>query len=627
MYVRGGGPDQNLILLDGVPVYNAIHLFGFFSVFNSDAIQNFSLLKGGFPARYGGRLSSVLDIKMKEGNNKKFGGEGSIGLISSKLTLEGPIHNENTSFIVSGRRTYADVFPYIYLKATDSKKIGGYYFYDVNAKINHKFSDKSRLYYSLYFGQDKFYDDENFSFHNSSASLGWGNNIQALRWNYVISDNLFLNTTATYSNYDFYVKVEDTRKDEEENTNVSLEYSSGITDWSGKFDFDFIPSTTHYIRFGSNITYHTFNPGVNIIRVNNSGTSQTDIDTTLGNFKVHAVEFYSYAEDDIELTDRLKVNLGLHYSFFNVKGKAYHSLQPRISIRYMITEDLSAKASVVQMKQYIHLLSSANIGLPTDLWVPVTNNIKPMEAWQYALGLAYNWKNKYEFSIEGYYKPMYNLIEYKEGASFISFNNSWENKVESGRSWGKGIEFLVNRTTGKITGWIGYTLSYAERKFENISYGKTFPYKYDRRHDIGIAINYNPSAKFDMGVIWIYGTGTAVTLAEEQYVSPAILINNPNLYGNMENMIEYFKTRNSYRMPAYHRLDIGFNFHKQKKHGIRTWSFGAYNAYNRMNPFYLAFDYENSNGMFFGGNNSGKKVLKQYSIFPVIPFVKYSYKF
>jgi hypothetical protein len=581
------------------------------------------LLKGGFPARYGGRLSSVLDIKMKEGNNKKFCGEASIGLISSKFTLEGPIHNENTSFIVSGRRTYIDVIPYIYLKATHSDVIAGYYFYDINAKINHKFSERSRLYYSLYFGLDKFYADNNNSSYESLASSGWGNNIQALRWNYMISDNLFLNTTATYSNYDFFVRFEQTQKELQQTSNSSLDYSSGITDWSGKLDFDFIPSTSHYIKFGSNITYHTFNPGVNVIQFSNSDNSSAGLDTTVGNFNVHAIEFYAYAEDDIEISDRLKVNLGLHYSFFNVKGRTYHSLQPRLSARYMLTDNLSVKASVVQMKQYIHLLSTANIGLPTDLWVPATNKIEPMEAWQYSLGFAYNWKDRYEFSIEGYYKPMYNLIEYKEGASFVSINNSWENKVESGRGWGKGIEFLVNRTSGKITGWIGYTISYADRKFENISFGQTFPYKYDRRHDIGIAVNYNPSSKFDMGITWVYETGEAVTLAEEQYASAAILNNNTNSFNDM---IEYFSKRNSYRMPDYHRLDVGFNFHKQKKHGIRTWSFGAYNVYNRMNPFYLDFSYENSSGTYFG-NSNGKKVLKEYSIFPIIPFVKYSYKF
>jgi outer membrane receptor for ferrienterochelin and colicin len=633
MYVRGGGPDQNLILLDGVPVYNATHLFGFFSVFNSDAIQNFSLLKGGFPARYGGRLSSVLDIKMKEGNNKKFGGEASIGLISSKVTLEGPIHDENTSFIVSGRRTYIDVIPYLYLKATNSSVVGGYYFYDINAKINHKFSDKSRIYYSFYTGLDEFYSDQKTETSSSSTRSGWGNDIHALRWNYVLNENLFANATTTYSGYNFFVEAGNNSNDLGNNNDFKIKYSSGIKDWSGKLDFDFIPSTRHYIRFGGNYTYHTFNPGVSTFKY-----IIADIDTSLGNFPVYAHEAYLYAEDDIELSEKLKVNLGTHYSVFHVKSKTYSSLQPRVSVRYLINDNLSVKASVVEMKQYIHLLSTSNIGLPTDLWVPATDKIKPMDAWQYSIGIAYNINDNYDFSVEAYYKTMFNLIEYKEGASFFSLNNSWENKVESGKGWGKGVEFLINKKNGKITGWAGYTLAYADRQFDNISFGKVFPYKYDIRHDIGLAMTYKSSEKFDMGLAWVFMSGQAVTLAEKQYPSPDLLhktidVNGSSLnprdnYVNQFSAIEYFDKRNNYRMPSYHRLDLSFNFYKKKKHGLRTWSLGTYNTYNHQNPFYLFFDYKNSPGLpgtGYGGN--GKKVLKQLSIFPIIPFVKYSYKF
>ena len=616
MYVRGGGPDQNLILLDGVPVYNANHLFGFFSVFNSDAIQNFSLYKGGFPARYGGRLSSVLDIKMKEGNNKKFGGEASIGLISSKVTLEGPIVNEKTSFIVSARRTYIDVIPYLIMKSSNSEFIGGYYFYDVNAKVNHKFSDRSRVYLSLYNGLDKFYAENNQSSVPSKAGSGWGNSVAALRWNYVINDKLFSNTTATFSNYNFFINAESGDPDSNEKSYSKVEYTSGIKDWSIKNDFEYIPSTRHYIRFGGSYTYHTFNPGVNTFSEKREENSITR-DTTFGNFKVYTHEASFYLEDDIEITEKLKVNPGLHFSMFQVRNKTYTSLQPRISFRYLITDQLSAKASAVQMKQYVHLLSSSNIGLPTDLWVPATDKVNPMEAWQYATGFAYDLNQKYEFSIEVYYKTMKNLVEYKEGASFFSFSDSWENKIESGKGVGKGIELLVNKTSGKVTGWIGYTLSYADRTFEKISYGKTFPYKYDRRHDISISMAYKKSEKFDMGIVWVYGTGNAATISEETYLSAAsAILQSNNSWNNRE--IEYFESRNSYRTPSYHRLDLGFNFHKPKRWGLRTWSFGFYNAYNRQNPFFLAFDYK---------NNGTVKVLKQYSIFPVIPYFKYSIKF
>jgi hypothetical protein len=634
-YVRGGGPDQNLILLDGVPIYNASHLFGFFSVFNSDAIQNFTILKGGFPARYGGRLSSVLDIKMKEGNNKKFGGEASIGLISSKLTLEGPVVNENTSFIVSARRTYIDVLPYLYLKSINSDVIGGYYFYDINAKINHKFSDRSRLYYSLYHGIDKFYmnseyeNDYDFNERTSiaNAGSGWGNTIQALRWNYVISDNLFCNSTATYSNYNFFINLYNEEKENGKKNILSYDYTSGITDWTGRLDFDFIPNTENYIKFGANFTNHTFNPGVNAFQIKGQNELTNDIDTTFGNNEINAQDIIFYFEDDIDITSKLKVNVGIHYSLFNVKGQTYNSFQPRISGRYLITDNFSAKASVVQMKQYIHLLTNSGIGLPTDLWVPATNKLKPMDSWQTSIGFAYNLNSMYEFSIESYYKPMFNLIEYKEGASFLSQGNDWETKVETGRGWAKGIEILINKTSGKTTGWIGYTLSQTDRQFSEISEGKVFPYKYDRRHDIGIAITHKPSENFDFGIVWVYGTGTATTLAEEKYPSKG-MFNNNNMFFYDSRMIEYFSTRNSYRMPAYHRLDLGFNFNKKIRWGMRTWSFGAYNAYNHQNPFFLFFSNNKGEGInLFGSSSSERMYLKQISIFPIIPYVKYSVKF
>ena len=627
-YVRGGGPDQNLILLDGVPVYNASHLFGFFSVFNSDAIQNFTVLKGGFPARYGGRLSSVLDIKMKEGNNKKFGGEASIGLISSKLTLEGPIVNENTSFLISGRRTYIDVFPYLYLKAKGSASTGGYYFYDVNGKINHKFSNQSRLYYSFYNGLDKFYANSNDNVDNTSRineiGSGWGNTIHALRWNYLINDNLFCNSTATYSKYNFFVSYYNEEQKDNKKGVESFEYTSGITDWTGKLDFDYIPNTENYVKFGTSVTNHTFNPGVNAFEVKNIDIGSGAIDTTFGNSKINAQEIVFYAEDDIDITPKLKVNIGLHFSIFNVKRQTYQSLQPRLSSRYLITENLSAKASIVQMKQYIHLLTSSNIGLPTDLWVPVTNKIRPMDAWQTSVGLAYNMNSKFEFSVEGYYKTMYNLVEYKEGASFLSQGNDWEGKVESGKGWSKGIEVLINKTSGKTTGWIGYTLSQTDRQFSAISEGQVFPYKYDRRHDIGIAITHKPSERFDFGIVWVYGTGLATTLAEEKYPSRGMINSGSSNFGS--GMIEYYSTRNGYRMPAYHRLDIGANFNKKIKWGIRTWSIGAYNVYNHQNPFFLFFSDNKSEGLDFASSD-GKMYLKQISIFPIIPYFKYSVKF
>lgn len=636
IYVRGGGPDQNLILLDGVPVYNVSHLFGFFSVFNPDAINSVQLIKGGFPARYGGRLSSVIDIRMKEGNTKKFQAEGAIGIVSSKLTLEGPVYKNKTSFIVSGRRTYIDFLARPLIRSM-SRRAGagyltaGYYFYDLNAKINHKFSDNSRLFLSAYLGNDKFYmraendyRSDNVKYTNKeNAGLKWGNITTALRWNYIINSKIFSNTTLTYSRYRFLTGfgsetiAESTTGTASEKFN--FEYFSGIYDVGGKIDFDFLPNPNHYIRFGAGNIYHTFTPGVNTFKATSSNSA---IDTTFGSDRIYANELYSYAEDDIKIGARLKVNPGLHYSGFNVKDTFYHSLQPRISARYLINENLSAKGAYTQMTQYLHLLSTATIGLPTDLWLPVTDRVIPQQSTQYAAGIAYSFK-QYEISLEGYYKTMQNLIEYKEGASFFGSSSNWQDKIERGRGYSYGTELLVQKQIGKFSGWIGYTLSWAYRQFDNLNFGEPYFYRYDRRHDASFALTYKFNERVDAGLVWVYGTGNAVTLPTERYVAINEL-NENNYYGGfggMDNTIENFDRRNDYRMAAYHRLDLSVNLHKEKQIKAvkyeRTWSFGLYNAYSRKNPFYLYFSYD----------NNGNRVLKQVSLFPVIPFISWGFKF
>jgi len=623
LYVRGGGADQNLILLDGVPVYNASHLFGFFSVFNTDAINSVELVKGGFPARYGGRLSSVLDIRMKEGNLNKFEGEASIGLIASRFTVEGPIIKDKSSFIFSGRRTYIDLLarPLIKLASPDNFT-AGYYFYDLNSKVNYQLNDKSRLYLSAYFGNDKAYARSENVYYNSydkikdkyKSKLQWGNITTALRWNQIINKKLFSNTTITYSKYKFDVgqDFENHNQTKDIKTIYNFNYMSGIYDWAGKVDFDYYPTSSHTIKFGVGNTYHTFVPGVNAYKSSETGSS--NIDTTFGAKSIYANEFYLYAEDDILFTSRLKANIGAHFSGFDVKQKTYNSLQPRISARYLLTENTSVKASYATMTQYLHLLTNATIGLPTDLWVPVTDTIKPQNSQQYAIGVAQSLTNELELSIEGYYKSFQNLIEYKEGASFFTSGSDWQQKVEFGKGSAYGAEVLLQKKKGKFSGWIGYTLSWSQRQFENINFGEKFPYKYDRRHDIGLALSYKFSEKLDIGLVWVYGTGNALTLATERYLASPGLTDGS--YGGQYE-IENFEQRNSFRMPSYHRLDLGINKHKQKKHGIRTWSFGLYNAYNRRNPFYIYFSY----------NSSGNKVLKQVSIFPVLPSVSYSFKF
>ena len=619
IYVRGGGPDQNLILIDGVPVYNANHLFGFFSVFNTDAINSVKLIKGGFPAEYGGRLSSVVDIRMKEGNTKKIHGEGGIGLVASRLTLEGPIVKDKTSFMISGRRTYIDALTRPFIRAQGDVD-GGYYFYDLNAKLNHKFSDRSRIYLSGYFGKDRFFAKDSYKYGSGNslqedefeARLQWGNGIGALRWNYIFNPKLFSNTTVTYSNYDFNIFNESSYKYVDNGNPIEnysrIEYLSGIQDWSGKVDFNYLPNPDHYIKFGGSYTYHTFNPGINRYREESQYARE---DTSFGSSKIYANEFYVYAEDDFKISERLKINGGLHFSGFAVESKTYFSLQPRISGRYILTENTAIKASYASMAQYLHLLTNAGIGLPTDLWVPPTADIKPQKAHQVAAGVARTLKKGYQINIEGYYKKMDHLLEYKDGASFLLNAGDWQNKVESGEGWSYGAEILFEKKTGKTTGWIGYTLSWTERQFENLNNGEKFPYRYDRRHDISVALTHKFNDRIDVGVVWVYGTGNAVTLPTERY-RPAQGFNT-----NFYREIGFIESRNNYRMPSYHRLDIGVNLHKETKYGSRTWSFGLYNAYSRQNPFFLYF----SNDAF------GNTRLTQLSIFPIIPSFSYNFKF
>ncbi|HTE29739.1 MAG TPA: TonB-dependent receptor [Chryseolinea sp.] len=622
LYVRGGGPDQNLILLDGVPVYNASHLFGFFSVFNADAINRVELVKGGFPARYGGRLSSVIDITMKEGDSKKIRAEGSIGLVASRLTVEGPVGKKNnTTFIVSGRRTYIDVLasPLIRL-STKGDERAGYYFYDFNAKINQRINEKNRVFLSLYAGNDKAHADSRYSDNFESQSydsednlgLRWGNMTTALRWNSIINKKLFSNVSATYSRYKFEVSA-DSRETTTEGDSATTDffkskYVSGIRDFALKADLEYLPSPNHYIRFGAQVADHLFSPGVLNYR-------STDVaDSTFGSFEKKTHEFLLYLEDDFLITPSLKVNAGLHASGWLVDGKMYSSLQPRVSARYLLSPQFSLKASYAKMSQFIHLLSNAGIGLPTDLWVPATAKVGPENSYLTSVGAAYNLNNQYEFSVEGYYKNMKGLIEYKDGADYLNIENDWQTKVEIGKGNSYGLEFFLQKKTGKFSGWIGYTLSWTNRTFDNINEGKTFPYRYDRRHDIKIAAIYEVKKNNQFSLTWVYGTGAAVSLPQSHYqqIQPMLY---PSAFDDAS--IDYYGGRNSFRMRAYHRLDLSFTTTKKMKWGERSWSFGVYNAYNRKNPFFI------------GRTDSGFGQMKfvQYSLFPIIPSISYRFKF
>ena len=635
MYVRGGGPDENLLLLDGVPVYNVNHMMGFFSVFNPDALKNVTLYKGSFPAHFGGRLSSVVDVRMKEGDMQQYHGNVSVGLISSKLNFEGPIVKDKLSFNLSFRRTYGDLLikPALWIARrteNDMTKLkAGYYFYDFNGKLNWKISDKDRLYLSFYSGDDAIYfgvkyrdyayDDTQYT-DNMGLNWKWGNKVSALRWNHVMSQQLFMDASVNYTQYRHNLGMEIKEEANYPNYNTlvfneyNMAYKSGINDLTAKVDFDYTPLPNHEIRFGGSYTYHQFRPEVQSLKITDG---DFNVDTIVGSSNVFAHETALYAEDNMTLGDIFRVNAGVHYSTFTVEGKTYQSVQPRLSTSVMLASNLSLKAGYAYMTQYVHLLSNSSLSLPTDLWVPVTKNIVPMNAHQVSLGAFYELPRLFDISLEGYYKVMDNLLEYRDGASFFGSSETWENKVCLGKGWAYGVEFLVQRSFGKTTGWVGYTWAHAKRQFDRegmtINEGKVFPAKYDRRHDLSITVQHKFSDRFDLSGTWVFSSGNCGTLGTQIYEGL------PDW-----DYIPYIQAleRNNFRMGNYHRLDISMNFHKQKKHGIRTWNLSVYNAYNHNNPFlvYTSYGFDENTGQ-------EKKVLMQASLFPIIPSVSYSFKF
>ena len=638
LYVRGGGPDQNLILLDGVPVYNVDHLFGFFSVFTPEAVKKVTLFKSSFPAHFGGRLSSVVDVRSNDGDMKKYHGTLSVGLLSSKIQLEGPIIRDKTSFNISARRSYIDLIAKPFMPKDD--KIS-YYFYDINAKINHKFSDRSRLFLNFYNGKDSYYfktTDSSSSMYKDKMSLNWGNTIATARWNYIFNQKLFSNTTVAYNKYRMdanstvYTKTNLIESISE--SNYHSNYHSGICDWSYLIDFDYNPTPAHHIKFGAGYLHHDFRPEVATSKIQEKEDGITKQDTlynSISNSTIQAHEVSAYIEDNFDIGSRLRMNVGLHLSMFRVQRRNYFSVQPRVSARYQLTRHTALKASYTKMSQYIHLLSSTPISMPTDLWVPVTSKIKPMQAHQYSLGSYYTGLTGWEFSVEGYYKQMRNVLEYKEGVSFLGSSSGWENKVEMGKGRSMGIEFMAQKTTGKTTGWIAYTLAKSDRKFAvgGINNGERFPYKYDRRHNLSLVVNHKFSNRIDIGASWIFSTGGTATIAEE-----VTAIIRPGEDAIQQK--DYIEKRNNYRLPASHRLNIGVNFNKKTKHGVRTWNISLYNAYNAMNPTMI---YSNNSGGYasYIKNQEDGKVYLQYipakrkitklTLLPCVPSVTYTYKF
>lgn len=642
LYVRGGGPDQNLIILDDAVVYNANHLFGFFSIFNSDALRSVELTKGGFPARYGGRLSSVLEMNMKEGSKEKLHGEGGIGLISSRLTLEGPISKGKSSFLISGRRTYIDFLakPLIarQQRGADSQVKPGYYFYDLNAKMNYDLGSKDKLYISGYFGRDKFHANEKSSTSETRAGLDWGNATATMRWNHVLNQKLFVNTSFIFSNFKFGVSSysKELNNDGSLDDEFSLEYDSRIRDLGVKTDFDFYPSSKHAVKFGGQATFHKFVPSALAI----SGSFIANpIERSVK--PVYSLEAGIYIEDTWQALDALKINAGLRVSTFQTEVKTYVRPEPRLSAALRLAENLSFKASYAWMNQYVHLLSNTGLGLPTDLWVPTTARVAPQQSEQIAAGFAKDFERPaLTITLEGYYKKMNNILNYKEGSSFLSINGenanelSWEDNVTAGKGWSYGGEFLIQKKTGRFSGWIGYTLSWTYWKFPELNFGKTFFPRYDRRHDLSVVGIYELSKRITLSATWVYGTGNALTLpvssyraATDNFVTRLTSDGKPAINWFGPTVSEYGQ-KNSYRAEPFHRMDIAVQFHKKKKRHERTWEFGVYNAYNRRNPFFYNIDEE----MVILPNVTPatpvpKYTLKRYSLFPVLPYFSYNFKF
>jgi len=633
LYVRGGGPDQNLIILDDAIVYNASHLFGFFSLFNGDALKSVELTKGGFPARYGGRLSSVLEMNMKEGNKEEWHGEGGIGLISSRMTVEGPLKKGKSSILISGRRTYADLIIYPFMKNEKT----GYYFYDLNAKINYDFGRNNKLYLSGYFGKDKFYLKNNTNSYKENTGFLWGNATGTLRWNHLFTNKLFSNASAIYSNYTF--GLYDKYKDIAENKDYYAEYYSGIRDFSLKYDLDWLPNPNHWVKAGAISIFHRFNPHAFVEEDVPNNTHTKNVKYTNG------IESGLYIEDTWQPVQTLKINGGLRFSHFIATKKQYHFFEPRLSVAWRLNNDLALKGSYASMNQYIHLISNTGISLPTDLWVPTTDRIKPQQSRQVALGLVKDIsKHNLSFSLEGYYKTMNNTLAYKEGATFLMFDDpgaasyiNWENNVTAGHSWSYGVELLLQKKEGRLTGWIGYTLSWTQMQFDSINFGRKYFAKYDRRHDISVVATYKLNNHITLSGTWVYGTGNAVTLPSGEYYTmerfpdsylPSYNYHSPSILHGYYQRGTYndLSDKNNFRMAPYHRLDLGIQFHKMKKWGERIWEISVYNVYNRKNPFLYYSDTKTvGNPQTMQLTQIG--ILKQVSIFPIIPSVTYSFKF
>ncbi|MDX2282999.1 MAG: TonB-dependent receptor plug domain-containing protein [Bacteroidia bacterium] len=625
IFVRGGGPDQNLVLLDNTVVYNPSHLFGFFSTFNSDAVKDVKLYKGGFPAQYGGRLSSVIDVKMNEGNRKQFSGSGGLGLITSRLTLEGPLRLSRpedgrparASYIVSGRRTYVDVFTRLINEAQQDNEnfneIPDYFFYDFNAKVNYQLSDKDQLFLSGYFGRDKFaFNDNDFDFN-----FNWGNANATLRWNHLFSPKLFLNTSASVADYEYIIR---NRFDI-----FSFSIGSRITDGGLRTDFTWLPDPRHTVRFGAQGTYHRF-----IVGRLDAGAADSSFSFNAGD-KYYGTELGAYIEDDIEISERVSLNAGLRLSAFRTDSAWYFNPEPRAALKVSLTKRVSFKASYARMVQYLHLVANSANSLPTDVWYPSTSGVPPQGSHQVAGGITVGLGDEWIVSNEVYYKWLQNQIDFRDGANLF-VNTDLESEFVFGRGWTYGNEFYIERTQGQVTGWVGYTLAWAWRQFDGtvntggeenpgiINSGSRFHPRNDARHTVNVVLIYDISRRLSLSSAWDYRSGNAITLPVGRFwgFGPDFLTNS----GSIPLQIPDYPARNSFRMPAYHRMDVGLVIRFFPKWGEADLNISAYNAYNRRNPYFIFFEPQLNADNIPIGNKA-----KQVALFPIIPSVTFNFKF
>lgn len=607
-FVRGGAADQNLILLDEATVYNASHLLGFFSTFNSDAIKDVTVYKGGMPAEYGGRLSSVVDVKMNDGNNRNYLVSGGIGLIASRLNVEGPIVKDEGSFIVSARRTYADLF--LKLSRDTAINRNKLYFYDLNAKANYKINKNNRVYLSGYFGRDV------LGFSNLFG-IQWGNSTATARWNHIFNNRLFSNTSFIYSNYNYLINVNST------SNNINI--TSKIEDFSLKQDLQYYANSENKINFGFNIIHHTISPGI-------ADASPGSSFNSFSLQKKYSLESAVYISHEWSPVAKLHIDYGLRLTDFSVFGpgnfytydqngniiktstyssgqivKSYFNPEPRFSTSYLLNNISSLKISYTRNIQNLHLLSNSNSSNPTDLWIPSSNNVKPEIADQESIGYYRNFNdNKYEFSSEVYYKTMQNQIDYKNGAE-LTANENVESQLLFGKGRAYGWELFFKKKYGKLTGWVGYTLSRTELKIDGINNGNWYPARQDITHDISVVGIYQANRKWTFSATWVYSTGNAVTFPNGKY----------DVNGQI---VFYYTQRNAYRMPPYHRLDLGATLLTRKTSKTeRSWTFSIYNAYDRANPYFIQFQQD--------PNDASRTQAVQYSLFKIIPSVTYNFKF